>query len=376
MEVATEAFDMLATKHGDLLEGEFQTVAGFEAKPLATARQVLRIAALLHDLGHSAFSHAAEEAVHRDLGHEALSIELITRPDFLGATLDGLFGVGFAARVAQLLQGPPELPPQLQVLKDLVSGEMDADRTDYLLRDSHHCGVAYGRFEYRRLIESIALDDDSGRLELALHRDGLHAFEALILARYQMSTQVYYHRLRQVYDKYLVKYHEALGPDEFSSPEKIIAQNDMTMLALIMADAAASDTPRSAWAKRIVNRDHHKVVFDPGIHVVAGHDLTCAPKVLKAVQDKYSDNDFFAVIPKKPVRIHKLLMPSEENGVDLMLVSGPGARRPVVRSSQIFSTLPNAFRPIRLFGNVESKATRKEMWQFAAAQWEKHGGTG
>jgi len=61
--------------------------------------------------------------------------------------LDKLYGDGFADKVGQLLQGAPKLPPQLQVLKDIVSGEMDADRTDYLIRDSHHCGVYYGRFE-------------------------------------------------------------------------------------------------------------------------------------------------------------------------------------------------------------------------------------
>jgi len=318
-------------------------------------------------------------AVHdgRNAHHESLSVELITRPDFLGSTLNGMYGEGFSKRVAQLLQGPPDLPPQLQVLKDLVSGEMDADRTDYLIRDSHHCGVDYGRFEYRRLIESIALDADGGKLELALHRDGLHAFEALILARYQMNTQVYYHRLRRVYDTYLVRYHEALGPTMFDSADKIISQNDSTMLSRIMTDATQDGRPECAWAKRIVNRDHHKLVFEPGIHVVGGHDLTVAQKVLSAVKAKYSDVDFFADIPTKPIRIHKLLMPTDEEsgGVDMMLVSASGDRRPIVRSSQVFSTLPKSFRQIRVFGNVESKSARREMWRFAADRWVAEGGT-
>jgi len=379
MQVASDAFDMLAAKHGDRLEAEFQTVAGFESKPLAWARQALRCAALLHDVGHAAFSHAAEEAVHKDLGHEALSINLVESNDHLGGTLDALYGEGFGATVAQVLKGPPDLLPQLQVLRDLVAGEMDADRSDYLIRDSHHCGVDYGRFEYRRLLESIELVDDSGRLELALNGGGLHAFEALILARYQMSTQVYYYRLRRIYDQYLIRYHQSLGPDAFDTTQKIIDANDMTMLSRIMQSASETiPSESSLWAKRIVNRDHHKVVFAPGIHVVGGHDLAAAAKVFDAVEAKYPDFEFLLDVPKKPVRVHKLLMPDEESGaggVDLMLVSSAGERRPIARSSQILSRIPKTFRPMFIFGNVESKGLRKEIWQYAAAQWNVAGGT-
>ena len=376
MHVATSAFDMLASKYGAQLEAEFRLVDGFRRKPLAKARQALRLAALLHDVGHAAFSHAAEGVVLDDLGHEGLSIKLVSSKEFLAPLLGGFYGRGFCIRVAEILQGPPALPPQLQVLKDLVSGEMDADRTDYLIRDSHHCGVDYGRFEYRRLIESIALDNDAGRLEIALHQDGLHAFEALILARYQMNTQVYYHRLRRVYDTYLIRYHEALGDTEFDTAHKIIAQNDVTMLARIMNDAAKSGVPQAQWASRIIKRNHHKLVYEPGIQVVGGHDLSVALNLVKALQQKYSAVDFLADIPKKPIRIHKLLMPDEETGaVDLMLVSRAGTRKPVVRSSQIFSKIPKTFRQIRIFGDVDSKSTRQEMWQFAAAKWAELGGT-
>lgn len=379
MQMATEAFDMLAAKHGDRLEAEFQTVTGLGARPLAMARQVLRIAALLHDVGHAAFSHAAESAVHKSLGHESLSITLVCGEDHLAGTLDSLYGTGFGELVAQVLQGQPALPPQLQILRDLVAGEMDGDRSDYLIRDSLHCGVDYGRFEYKRLIESIELSDDGARLELALHRDGLHAFEALILARYQMNTQVYYHRLRRIYDLYLIKYHEALGADAFDTTEKIIAENDMTMLAKIMAAAAGpSELPQTVWAKRIVTRQHHKVVFAPGIHVVGGHDLSVAAKVFEAVKAKYSDYEFLLDLPAKPVKTHKLLMPSEEpdsGGVDLLLVSATGENRPVARTSQILSRIPKTFRPINIFGNVEPKPLRKEIALFAAAQWSAAGGT-
>jgi len=96
MEIATRAFDSLAAKRGDLLEETFKTVAGFEDKPLAKARQILRLAALLHDIGHAPFSHAAEEVVHKDFGHEKLSVAIIKEPRFLGKLIDECFwGVTF-----------------------------------------------------------------------------------------------------------------------------------------------------------------------------------------------------------------------------------------------------------------------------------------
>ena len=198
MEVATVAFDHLARKNGELLETTFRTVSGFDKRPLAVARQLLRLAALLHDVGHASFSHAAEAVVRGGIGHEHLSMDLIRGEQWLGERLNEVFWPGCAERVAEILRGPPELAPQLQVLKNLVSGVADADRIDYLIRDSYHCGVEYGHFEFRRLLESLELQEGPMQtLELALHRDGIHAFEGLILARYQMNTQVYYHRLGQ-----------------------------------------------------------------------------------------------------------------------------------------------------------------------------------
>src|SRR5262249_7187115 len=145
MEVATRIFDALARSRGDVMEATFSTVAQLKDRPLAKARQLVRLAALLHDIGHCCFSHAAEEVILKDLGqdHEALTVRILTDPAFPGAQLDRLYFAGCASLTANLIKPGKEFPPQLQVLRDIVSGQVDADRTDYLLRDSHHCGVAY-----------------------------------------------------------------------------------------------------------------------------------------------------------------------------------------------------------------------------------------
>src|SRR5262245_8162453 len=77
MELATRAFDQLAEKRGALLEANLKKVAELSDKPLAIARQLVRLAALLHDVGHACFSHAAETVIHAGSSHESLTVKLV-----------------------------------------------------------------------------------------------------------------------------------------------------------------------------------------------------------------------------------------------------------------------------------------------------------
>lgn len=87
------------------------------------------------------------------------------------------------------------------VLKDIVSGPVDVDKQDYLLRDSYFCGVKYGLFDIERLLNSVVLHDDGEDRFLAISKDGIHVLEQFVLAKYYMSTQVYRHRIRLITDE-------------------------------------------------------------------------------------------------------------------------------------------------------------------------------
>ena len=146
-------------------------------------------------MGHPAFSHAAEKTIPGG-DQEKLSVYMIR--EVMGALVDRTFFGGASALLAKLMEKSPELV----FLREFVSSQMDMDRVAYLRRDSVHCGVDYGVFDFRRLIESLTVvrNPDSRQLQLAIKRGGEHAFAALILARYQMTTQVYTHRIRRIYD--------------------------------------------------------------------------------------------------------------------------------------------------------------------------------
>lgn len=377
MDVATRAFDSLAVKHGDLLEATFKTVADFEKRPLALAREYLRLAALLHDVGHASFSHAAEKAVNKGIGHEALTLYIVREKALLGRELSDRFAQDCPERIAQIIQGGRDMPPQLQILHDLVSGEMDADRTDYLLRDSHHCGVEYGRFDFRRMLECLELvENDLGGLEVALNRGGLHTFEALILARYQMNTQVYYHRLRRIYDLYLIEYHKSLGDEVLDTPEKVIAENDITMIGRIMGDARDAEDDRTKWAKRLCDRNHHRQVHETGVDASA-EDVRRSQEIMAKARSKYSGLEFLGDVANG--RIHKLLTredESDEGLIKMPLVGENKKPRHVGYESQVLSRIPREFQCSRIFADVsrEQNDLRQDITEFLAKEWREGGG--
>ncbi len=368
MELATRIFDALASIRGDVMDRTFGTVEQLRDRPLAKARQLVRLAGLLHDTGHCCFSHAAEEVIQKDSGHEALTVQILTSEALLGAELNRLFFPGCAELTANLIKAPRDFPAQLQVLRDIVSGQVDADRTDYLRRDSHHCGVDYGLFDYRRMIECLTLREDpegSGGLEIAIQRDGIHTFEALILARYQMNTQVYYHRLRRIYDLYLKEYFKAKGNADLDTADKILRHNDFTMISAIAEDADRTGQPFQPWAERIRDRRHHRQVYETDEDAGAA-DIKKVGSVLEKIKKEYPGTEFLLDRPDKPVSIHKLLLPDDpmpEDYVAFTVIDTDGSADLLSSRSPVLRKIPRWFQVARIFADLgrDQKELQREI---------------
>jgi HD superfamily phosphohydrolase len=243
-------------------------------------RRALRLAALLHDVGHLPFSHAAERGLlPPGETHEHLTRALILQPP-VAEVLSGAAAAVRPQDVVKLALSPrnqPEtdLTPWEAILNEVVTGDtFGVDRMDYLLRDSHHVGVPYGRFDPLRLLDNLVVlarpgedgappDESPEQLTLGVHQAGIHGAEALLLARYFMFSQVYYHHVRRAYDAHLEDFMRAwLGPAGYpAGTDGHLALTDSEVLAALRAAAADPALPGHDPARRIQQRDHFRLAY-------------------------------------------------------------------------------------------------------------------
>ena len=194
--------------------------------------------------------------------------------------------------IAKLAVGPKHYPDERfsdgeAVLSEIIVGDaFGADRIDYLLRDSHHAGVAYGRFDHQRLIDTLRIlprgDYGSREPALGIEEGGVHSAEALLLARYFMYTQVYFHPVRRAYDLHLKEFLQAWLPaGRFPTDlSQHLETTDNEVTSGLLEAARGSQSTGHESARRIAARQHFKVAYERN-----PNDLNLHPDPRKALYE-------------------------------------------------------------------------------------------
>lgn len=244
-------------------------------------RAAVRAAVLCHDLGHLPFSHASESIAppRKLLGlpawldggaegqatHEDYTARLLLDSELTGLLQRAYSPWGLLPQhLASLVVGrqPPGQTAFVvggrdwwPLLRSLVSGELDADRMDYLLRDSFFTGVNYGRYDFEWLVSNVAPAEVGGAVQLSLARVAAFAFEDFLLSRYHMFVSVYLHHTSVSFDHMLRRFYEE-APGEFSlphTPGDFLHCDDVALVSALRRS-------KNRWAERIVGRRGYKMV--------------------------------------------------------------------------------------------------------------------
>lgn len=196
-------------------------------------RQLVLLACLLHDIGHGPFSHAFEDLfLQRYVRHEAWTpyyLQDFSTPEFLSAyrTLNPDAPLT-AEKMADIEAMIMHRYTKNTLLSDIVSSQLDADRLDYLLRDSHFCGVKYGEFDLRWMLHCLMPVKTENGWHLGVAYKGIGVVEHYLVARWLMIRNIYHNEKKQTAERLLTKFLRALA---HSIPhEKFLARYRKTAL--------------------------------------------------------------------------------------------------------------------------------------------------
>ena len=347
-------------------------LADHEAQRLGTT---VRLAALFHDLGHAPLSHTTEAfmpAVHTlDLGpwQEGADNRRASHEDYtLKIVLDSELSTRIEARitpdtgvtpddVAAIIAGRTPNPDSdrfvvggknwLPVLRQCVSSELDADRMDYLLRDSYYAGVPYGRYDLEWLLENLQPVEIDNAVHLGLEARAIFSFEDFLLSRYHMFTSVYFHQIPIGYEVMLRRFH-AESHDELVVPADVEAYLRCDDIWLWNALRQSS----SPWAQRITQRRAYRMLTE----VKEFHDQGQTDSGLRidALQAALEAKGIHALVHNAKGRLSKYYriseLPGPASDLDPALYVIDGAQRvPIEQYSPLYQRYAGAVTLKRIY---------------------------
>lgn len=347
----------------------------------ARLRQTLRLAALLHDLGHGPLSHTTEEVMpmlselkvnayarrapgyeikkDRRADHEDYTIKFLT-DSILTSDLKKNFPDIDPLHIACLIDKNLLAPDDFfidnginfrKILSQMTSSELDCDRMDYLERDSYFCGTNYGKFERSWILGNLTYHQRNGELFLALDRRALYTFDDFLISRHHMYLMVYFHHKSVIYEEMLLRYLTSPDCTYKLSPDinEYLRATDYSLYEHLASS-------NNEWAQRISQRRPYKVVFEH-------HAVGPSERPMK-MRDALEAEDIHVIMASSQARLSKYhtLAPTDKLPIYVVDQFDPlGEIMPIEESSEIFRKYEETRSITRLYVSGEDYSQARDL---------------
>jgi HD superfamily phosphohydrolase len=320
--------------------------------------EILRLAGLLHDIGHGPFSHLFEEIIQqKKISHEDFGKNLILK-SVIGDTLSKN---GYDKKlITKVAFGDSKY----QYLNEIVSGYLSADMMDYLLRDGYFTGAEHAKIDHKRLIQSL----DVHKKKLALEKSALYSFESMMHSRYQMFKAVYFHKTVRSAEVMLL---EALrlSDDEFGftsfNMNEFVKLTDEHVLSMILSSKSSKIKKAKKFAEDYQNRKLLKCVYERILTSKTLLEKTKTNEIRSSLskKSKVDENEIFvdsSVTPSIPLASSKkeskqIILITNENG-KAQAQELPISKIPVVSAISGFMNILRVYTPQKSRKKVEIAA--------------------
>lgn len=261
-------------------------------------RSALRVAAMLHDVGHGPLSHTTEFAMPlverlelaslacapgkpcpwtepRQANHEDYTIKIILQSSLTPVLRKALGSLGIEPiHIACIINEDIVCPDDFflvegidyrPILHQFVSSEIDVDRMDYLSRDSFHAGVSYGKFDIPWLLQNLTHHIQDGSCYLSLRHKAIYTFDDFLISRYHMFLMVYFHHKSVIFDEMLARYLRSAdcSYEIPSDVESYIFFDDYHLYTHLSSS-------KNSWARRIYHKNPYKMLVEFHSGIPAG----------------------------------------------------------------------------------------------------------
>ncbi len=220
----------------------------------------IRIAGLLHDVGHGPFSHVFEHLLVKELGktHEDITVWLIQNSELKDIINEQ--GCN-AEEISRLAVGRLQQPKK-SFLDQIISSSVDVDKLDFVVRDTYHTGAEYGYIDIFRVIQTLDILDE----DLAVYLGALSALESFIIARIESFKSIYFHRVGRAAQIMLTialeQANQELGLTGFTTPDEYLALDDYTVWASLRENEKSKETIKKLERRQMLKCAYERTFYE------------------------------------------------------------------------------------------------------------------